>query len=107
MGRENINGPIVSLGPIKISPRELSQPFHSQTHSEILGGECVIMETDKRWSLAGKTALVTGGTRGIGFISLPFSIRDKTLCLLFILATVNFFIFRPLSSATNSRFLLG
>ncbi|AED90960.1 Tropinone reductase [Arabidopsis thaliana] len=24
------------------------------------------METDKRWSLAGKTALVTGGTRGIG-----------------------------------------
>nr|VDD34513.1 unnamed protein product [Brassica oleracea] len=24
------------------------------------------MESDKRWSLAGKTALVTGGTRGIG-----------------------------------------
>ncbi|XP_010452516.1 PREDICTED: tropinone reductase homolog At5g06060-like isoform X1 [Camelina sativa] len=24
------------------------------------------METDKRWSLAGKTALLTGGTRGIG-----------------------------------------
>jgi NAD(P)-dependent dehydrogenase (short-subunit alcohol dehydrogenase family) len=24
------------------------------------------METDKRWSLAGKTALVTGGTRGLG-----------------------------------------
>lgn len=22
---------------------------------------------DKRWSLAGKTALVTGGTRGIGY----------------------------------------
>jgi len=26
---------------------------------------------DKRWSLHGMTALVTGGTRGIGFV--PFS----------------------------------
>lgn len=30
------------------------------------------MESDKRWSLAGKTALVTGGTRGIGLVSICF-----------------------------------
>jgi len=34
----------------------------------------VTMETDKRWSLAGKTALVTGGTRGIGFVAPLFCI---------------------------------
>ncbi|KAH0861477.1 hypothetical protein HID58_089738 [Brassica napus] len=31
-----------------------------------VNGFSYTMESDKRWSLAGKTALVTGGTRGIG-----------------------------------------
>ncbi|MCI29719.1 hypothetical protein A2U01_0050928, partial [Trifolium medium] len=29
----------------------------------------------KRWSLTGMTALVTGGTRGIGFSSFSFSLN--------------------------------
>ena len=29
---------------------------------------------DKRWSLQGMTALVTGGAGGIGFVFLPFDI---------------------------------
>lgn len=39
------------------------------------------MESDGRWSLAGKAALVTGGTRGIGLASPLFSIRFNHLAI--------------------------
>jgi hypothetical protein len=34
--------------------------------AQLVGGK------DGRWSLEGKTALVTGGTKGIGLVSLRF-----------------------------------
>jgi hypothetical protein len=43
---------------------------------------------DGRWSLQGKTALITGGTKGIGFVSLSlafiFSFTKGNLLYVFI-----------------------
>jgi hypothetical protein len=42
---------------------------------------------ESRWSLQGMTALVTGGTKGIGFVSLP---NRLILCFLFLFSASNF-----------------
>lgn len=56
----------------------------------------------QRWSLTGMTALVTGGTRGIGFSSFSFSldlrfvifnhyIFNSASCFLFVYSDLSFF----------------
>lgn len=44
-------------------------------------GESVIRSKERRWSLRGMTALVTGGTRGIGLVTEQIHLKILSLLL--------------------------
>jgi hypothetical protein len=57
------------------------------TKRDQMAAAAEIGNRESRWSLQGMTALVTGGTKGIGFVSLP---NRLILCFLFLFSASNY-----------------